>query len=610
MIDLAEADTRHLRLRLTTPAGSAERALDILGHDELDFAGNTVPLAQSRTFSRIRVGVGGVLRIAHTEPPLRITAYETIVVGADVAGSGPRARRGHHWLRGTRHARGRRRRGRRRRRPHRVRGRRRRRRALVQGGFSSSGGGTPGSSGSGPIHQVPGAGGGGGFGGFGYGRDGASGSAAAMPGFPSASFVPPLVRGAGGGGGGGGGGGRGDLQSTAGGGGGGGAGGGALELAAGEEIRIRGRVAANAGNGGDGAFPFAVGNPPSAPPFHAGCGGGGGAGSGGTIFLRGLRLLVGEVLAVGGMDGRAARFADAVITLPGTLTELQRLLSNPQSGLIQIDGSVTPGATVAPAAFLAPGPRLPARARHGQSASLGQRSVGGLAARAQLQRRAIPSRARAVYGHGAARAGLQRSRWRDRRGRRGTRRPLLHPHRIPSRARAPGPVPAGRRHRFRFRLRDLAADPDGRHGAHGEAHSHGYGHHAQRRDVVGRRRRSERSRRSAGHLPRAVLRPGRPGHRARKLGVRPDQVGNRDRDGHRRDHAHRPGYGRNTGRPCGVIPRTSASRSRSRSRPRPVLSPARISPSVRTPSSRPFSATPPACASPARRPWQAPSPSA
>ena len=77
MTDLAEGDTRHLRLRLTTPAGSAERALDILGHDELDFAGNTLPLAQSRTFSRIRVGVGGVLRIAHTEPPLRITAYET-----------------------------------------------------------------------------------------------------------------------------------------------------------------------------------------------------------------------------------------------------------------------------------------------------------------------------------------------------------------------------------------------------------------------------------------------------------------------------------------------------------------------------------------------------
>ena len=282
MTDLAEGDTRHLRLRLTTPAGSAERALDILGHDELDFAGNTLPLAQSRTFSRIRVGVGGVLRIAHSEPPLRITAYETIVVGADAPGQG---------------------------------------RALVEvitgsgapgtlgdaggaggaggaptafagvvggggrggpGGFSSSGGGTPGSSGSGPIHQVPGAGGGGGFGGFGYGRDGASGSAAAMPGFPSASFVPPLVRGAGGGGGGGGGGEGVIFKSTAGGGGGGGAGGGALELAAGEEIRIRGRVAANAGNGGDGAFPFAVGNPPSAPPFHAGCGGGGGAGSGGT----------------------------------------------------------------------------------------------------------------------------------------------------------------------------------------------------------------------------------------------------------------------------------------------------------------------------------------
>lgn len=47
MTDLAEGDVRILSLRITTPAGSAEHRLDILGHDELDVQG-AVTLQQSR----------------------------------------------------------------------------------------------------------------------------------------------------------------------------------------------------------------------------------------------------------------------------------------------------------------------------------------------------------------------------------------------------------------------------------------------------------------------------------------------------------------------------------------------------------------------------------
>jgi hypothetical protein len=363
MTDLAEGDRRYLTLRVTTPAGAVMGTISILGHDELDIGGATATVSQSGTFSRVRVGVGGTLRLARTQPPVSIITYETIVVGGDpgpgrglvhvtTGAGGPAALGDAGGAGGAGGATG-----------------------LIgpvsgrggtggSGGLGASGAGASGGAGSasagpfsGGIGQLPGAGGGGGLGSrvlFGSGSDGARGTGAPMPGFPSALFLPapPLVLGAGGGGGGGGGGEGLVFKTTGGGGGGGGAGGGALELAAGEEIRVRGRVAANGGDGGDGAFPFAVGTPPSAPPLHAGCGGGGGGGSGGTIFLRGLRLLEGEVLAVGGMDGRDARFADVVITTPGTLTELQRLLANPQSGLMMIEGSVTSAATVAPGAFL------------------------------------------------------------------------------------------------------------------------------------------------------------------------------------------------------------------------------------------------------------------
>jgi hypothetical protein len=173
-----------------------------------------------------------------------------------------------------------------------------------------------------------------------------------MPGFPTPAFTPTLLAG-------------GEAAVAAAGAEpgrttmtGGGGGGGGVAAAQSRSPRARklhhGRIGANGGDGGDGAFPFVVGNPPSAPPFHAGCGGGGGGGAGGAIGLHGVRLLNGEVLAVGGTDGRAARFADAVITTPDTRTPLQKLLANPQSGLVQIDGAANAPATIAPGAHALP----------------------------------------------------------------------------------------------------------------------------------------------------------------------------------------------------------------------------------------------------------------
>jgi hypothetical protein len=68
---------------VTTPAGYAERTLEIIGHDEIDFSGGIRTQATSATFSSIRVEPGGTPRLAHTTPPVRIVAYETIVVGGD-----------------------------------------------------------------------------------------------------------------------------------------------------------------------------------------------------------------------------------------------------------------------------------------------------------------------------------------------------------------------------------------------------------------------------------------------------------------------------------------------------------------------------------------------
>ncbi len=370
MADLAEGSIRSVRLRVTTPAGSAERRLDILGHDELVVQG-TVTWSQSRTFSRVTIAPGATLRVAHTAPPVTLTAMETIVVGGAageaaglvevITGSGSSGTDGEAiTARGKGGAGGSTAAG---------------LPAVPGGGGAGGDGGTgprsgpgmPGDGSSGTPGTAPArpagalrvsAGGGGGLASTWVGGDGVSGSPAPM-GLPSALFAPEFISGSGGSGGGGGGGSaQGSLLSvitkTGGGGGGGGAGGGAFALAAGEEIRIRGRVAANGGDGGAGAFPFAVGTPPSAPPFHAGCGGGGGGGEGGCVFLHGVRLLEGAVLAVGGADGRAARFAGAVVTIPDTRTPLQRLLANPQSGLIRIDGRPSASATIAPGAYSVP----------------------------------------------------------------------------------------------------------------------------------------------------------------------------------------------------------------------------------------------------------------
>ncbi len=206
MTDLAEGSSRSLRLRVTTPAGSAERSFDIIGHDELDVQG-TVSLSQSRTFSRVSVAPGATLRIAHASPPITVTAFETFVVGGapgpatvDVlTGSGAPGTRGDAPAGGGSGGAG----G-----VTAVAGPVGTGGAGGSGGNGASGNGTPGSAGTGPPIRGSGAGGGGGFGGFGFGRDGASGSAAPMPAFPTPGFAPPLVSGGGGGGAGGGGGGH------------------------------------------------------------------------------------------------------------------------------------------------------------------------------------------------------------------------------------------------------------------------------------------------------------------------------------------------------------------------------------------------------------------
>jgi hypothetical protein len=73
------------------------------------------------------------------------------------------------------------------------------------------------------------------------------------------------------------------------------------------------------------------------------------------VGVHGVRLLAGEVLAVGGANGANARFADAVVTVPDTLTPLQRLLARPLSGVVHLDGVAnTLAGTVAPTPLAIP----------------------------------------------------------------------------------------------------------------------------------------------------------------------------------------------------------------------------------------------------------------
>ena len=214
MADLAEGSIRSVRLRVTTPAGSAERRLDILGHDELVVQG-TVTWSQSRTFSRVTIAPGATLRVAHTAPPVTLTAMETIVVGGAageaaglvevITGSGSSGTDGEAiTARGKGGAGGSTAAG---------------LPAVPGGGGAGGDGGTgprsgpgmPGDGSSGTPGTAPArpagalrvsAGGGGGLASTWVGGDGVSGSPAPM-GLPSALFAPEFISGSGGSGGGG-----------------------------------------------------------------------------------------------------------------------------------------------------------------------------------------------------------------------------------------------------------------------------------------------------------------------------------------------------------------------------------------------------------------------
>jgi hypothetical protein len=153
-----------------------------------------------------------------------------------------------------------------------------------------------------------------------------------------------------GGGGGGGGGGEGwFIQNTGGGGGGGGAGGAAFLIAAGRTLQVNGDVMALGGDGAHGAFPFTAIAPVSDPLIAAGCGGGGGGGAGGIVRLHGV--VAGPsalVLALGGNDGATPQYGPINVDVR---TRRQKIMGQPPSGEIQIDGQMPP---VAGPAFQGP----------------------------------------------------------------------------------------------------------------------------------------------------------------------------------------------------------------------------------------------------------------
>ncbi len=325
-------------LRADTPAGRAEIALPILGHDELVVtAGQTTTVTASRVFSRLQVDTGGTLLIASTVPPVTIAALGDAVIDGDVtvvAGAGASGARG------------------------------------VDGGGAGAGGGgaapfsvgvggaggagggngstagSPGTMGGSPgPGAVGGTGGAGGPGGGGglhphLGGDGVKGGTAPhtrIPGFQArSSLVPPLRPGAGGGGGGGGGGEGWAFTFTGGGGGGGGAGGGAAAIGAGEGIRLRGVVMANGGDAGNGGSAGA--DPPGVFTYiSAGQGGGGGGGGGGSLWLQGVGDSWGAfVLAVSGKPGATP---SATVQVEAR-TLLQQALARPSSGEIRADGAI------------------------------------------------------------------------------------------------------------------------------------------------------------------------------------------------------------------------------------------------------------------------------
>lgn len=330
-------------LHVQTPAGSAEFALPIQGHDELIVAaGQTVSIDRPQRLSLLRIDAGGTLKVALTVPPVRIDVLGeafidgTIVVEAVAGSNGGRGANGGMGGGGGQAS-------------------------LAfgngnggiggNGGANGSAAGSAGMAGSaaGPAAPRPGSGGRGGFSGGGgpfphIGGFGNPGAAPPNPHIPFAgrSNLSPSVDagsgiGAGGGGGGGGGGEGWVFVNSGGGGGGGGAGGGGLAVAAGSSIRLRGVVLALGGDGGNGGTAGAA--PPSVwTLISAGGGAGAGGGGGGTILLQGIdRSWGATVLATSGKPG-ATLLDDAVRVDVRTLIE-QAAAQDP-SGDIRADGAI------------------------------------------------------------------------------------------------------------------------------------------------------------------------------------------------------------------------------------------------------------------------------
>lgn len=330
-------------LRVQTPAGAADFALPILGHNELIVAaGESVSVDRPQRLSALRIDTGGTLRVAFTVPPVTIDVLGDAIVDGTIlveaapgvngargvdggqGGSGGQAAQSFGVGRGGNGGGG------------------------GPNGASDGGAGTAG-TGASVVASRPGAAGLGGTAGGGgifphMGDFGSAGMAAADPHIPAAGrsgIYPSISAGAGigaGGGGGGGGGGEGWVfVNSGGGGGGGGAGGGGFGLAAGSSIRLRGIVLALGGDGGSG------GTAGSAPPavwtlISAGGGAGGGGGSGGTILLQGIDMSSGAtVLATTGRHG-ATVVDDAVRVEPRSFIE--QAAAQDASGDIRADGAI------------------------------------------------------------------------------------------------------------------------------------------------------------------------------------------------------------------------------------------------------------------------------
>ena len=341
MTDVGEGQSHHLRLRVTTPAGSAVYPVTIIGHDELDVQSGTGTVNRSQVFSRMLVRSGARLNVSNVVPAVEIECHEVAEVMSTIesggglwvtTGNGARGAPGDAGglpgLGGAGAG------------------------SLAIGGGGSGGAGATGSGGVGgdgtrgnsSVHlSLVGTGGKGGSAGGGgilphAGGDGNNGTRGRRSNFPPGIIDLDFEPSPGGGGGGGGGGEGWIFQSTGAGGGGGGAGGGALHLSAGEAIRITGDVLANGGDGSFGQYPVTVVAPAAPYLIQAGCGGGGGGGAGGYLVLQGVTVASGTVFAAGGIDGAVPRYGTVPVD---ARTFRQALLQRPETGSIRIDGQMS-----------------------------------------------------------------------------------------------------------------------------------------------------------------------------------------------------------------------------------------------------------------------------